>query len=105
MSAGQGGFDSALIRFKGDKMKLCKDCKYYKNVGNFENSCEHPYNASPVDGKPDLLCSTLRSGVRNCSEDGKWFEPIDEEVVVEEETPKNKLSFFGLIWLLIRNKI
>ncbi len=68
-------------------MKFCKDCKYFKELGDFSG------NRLPDDVKTDKVCSypdipkepiygcpvttapsVLRSGNFNCGPNGEWWE-------------------------------
>jgi hypothetical protein len=66
--------------------KICKECKYYKEVeeteswffGLFNNTtvsemCLHPNSRDEVSGEPQR-CSAMRSLPYSGCGDGKWYE-------------------------------
>lgn len=58
-------------------MKLCKDCKHYKEseLGPWNAKCAKAENTNPVDGTTyNDPCGSVRAYVDKCGPDAKWFE-------------------------------
>ena len=69
-------------------MKLCKDCKYYREKMRYSEVLEEYVNMSEcqaslwkdlVDGSTNYVqCSELRKNDWECGVEGKWFEPRED---------------------------
>jgi hypothetical protein len=62
--------------------RLCIGCAHHvqdQMVGTWyvpatHGACLHPWNASPVDGDPEMGLSELRRHPTRCGHDGRWHE-------------------------------
>ena len=58
----------------GNKVKLCKDCKWYS--GGFYKRCEYPHNIDIVTGRvaDSRFCKIERGSYGRCKVQATYFE-------------------------------
>lgn len=69
-----------------DKIKLCVECKHYRqdemNKNFYDEAshvCRHSRNTSVVHGKMDMFsCAVTRMFEDRCGYAGQWFEPREK---------------------------